>query len=121
MQRLTALKEVRYAGVQRFPGDEFEASDKDARLLMAVKRAAPVEVKDVPARQKRADVGTKEIQPAPLPEAGRYRRRDMQADSGRIGGTALPSSSQVGQAPEPQTSEASEMPKRPGGWRSRKT
>src|SRR5690606_20235274 len=46
--KLIAKKGFRYAGRSLVPGDEFEASAKDARLLKAIKRASdlPESVRD---------------------------------------------------------------------------
>lgn len=40
--RLTALKSFRYRTRRLLPGDEFDANDRDARALVAVKRARGV-------------------------------------------------------------------------------
>lgn len=126
MPTVEALVKIPYAGRHYQPGEVFEATEKHARILYAIGKAKPGERKavELPKHiETQPVVDAKEILPAPLPEAGLYQRRDMRAGmAGRIGGVAWPSSSQVGQVPEPQTStESDEKPKRPGGSRSRKT
>ena len=52
MVKLIAIKEVRYAGVSRVPGTrtaEFDASEKDAKVLRAVKKAIDAPAKAVTA------------------------------------------------------------------------
>lgn len=90
MPKLRALKEVRYAGVRHFPGTnsaEFDASDRDAKLLTAIGKADFV--KPVESDQARSSVlFTEQMQgdqTAPTGDAGtaarrRYRRRDLQSE-----------------------------------------
>lgn len=78
--KLTATREVRYAGINYYEGDEFEASDKDAKLLIAIKKATPEPVKRaVDLDPEVMGRGSKE----PLPEENfpsrQYERRDLTA------------------------------------------
>lgn len=50
MQRLRASKDFTYATRRLLPGDSFEASDRDARLLIAIKKARPDEDDPRPLR-----------------------------------------------------------------------
>lgn len=50
---LIAQKSLRYAGRSLVAGDKFEASDRDARLLKAIGKAA-----DAPVRTTHEDAGT---------------------------------------------------------------
>lgn len=85
--KLVALKELRYAGATYLPGAMFEAADKDARLLKAVKRAADASTK--PAKPAHVDIPAPPAKEAeePSPEfvPGHYQRRDMRAEDGRTG------------------------------------
>jgi hypothetical protein len=74
-----AIKEIRYAGANYAPGKRFHASEKDAKILIAIGKvaeyvpvSAKVETVAVP------DVGEDEAK-APKPAKGRYRRRDLRA------------------------------------------
>lgn len=65
--KYVATKAMRYGGRSLAPGDEFDASGRDGRLLVAIGKArlapdAPVEA-DPPAKQSRA-----------------YKRRDLRAE-----------------------------------------
>ena len=60
--RLIAVKHVKYNGIMREPGDEFEASDKDAQMLKGFGKARDA------------------IEPVLTPRLGRYKRRDMTAE-----------------------------------------
>ncbi len=89
MPKVKAIKEHRYGGAQRFPGDEYEASDKDAKLLKAVGKSG-----DATAQKSVADLPKEVMQraaPEPEPEVveepatpefrrGEYHRRDMRAE-----------------------------------------
>lgn len=66
--KLVALKEFRYAGQQVKAGAEFEARDRDAKVLVAVKHARH------PAQ------GEPEQDRAELPPKRAYKRRDLQAE-----------------------------------------
>lgn len=99
MPTLRAIKELRYASQQRAPGDVFEASERDARLLVAIRKAEahdpdkprrgrPPKPKPEP-EQADTKVAAKDLRAAaPDPdqqdqaEDGKrtYRRRDMQAE-----------------------------------------
>lgn len=73
--KMVALKEFRYAGKQLLAGDPFEASDRDVRLLRAIKNAKLAEGVDDP------DAGGKGQQKGPGGPAKRtYKRRDMKAE-----------------------------------------
>lgn len=102
--KLVALKELRYAGTNYLPGASFEASDRDARLLKAVKKAGdpppapekPVHV-DMPAPPAK--------EPNPGPFVASYLRRDMQAEDGRTGETTSLQFSRRGRPRKVQISE----------------
>ena len=67
---MIAVKAMRYAGQWLSPGDEFEPkSERDARILRAIGKAADVEVTEVDDQD---DDGK--------PEKRAYRRRDMKAE-----------------------------------------
>lgn len=124
MQKLTAIKEFRYGGAQRFPGDQFDASDKDAKLLAAVGRAEIAKPRELPRHieTQRATVKKMEAEDeAPKSEPGRYLRRDMQAEGGQTGEVASRSSSQADQAPAAPSKQRGKRPGRPAGLRSKKT
>jgi len=57
MPNLIAVREVRYAGRNVFPGEAFEASDKEAKLLVAIGKAKPADISEpeVPAIPKTAE------------------------------------------------------------------
>ena len=115
MPRLKAIKEIRYAGATYFPGEEFEASDKDAKVLVAIQKCEAAKAK--PKRTPPLIVEKKEEpEPAPLSEPGHYLRRDMQPGRGLIGGAQWPSLSQADQAPEHVSTESDEKPKQRAGW-----
>lgn len=63
--RLKSLKRTYYAGRSLVPGDEFDAVDKDARLLMLARAASEV---------------LPELQDEAKPEKRRYKRRDLEAE-----------------------------------------
>lgn len=44
MVALKVTKELRYAGSQKLPGEIFEASEKDAKILVAIGKAERAEV-----------------------------------------------------------------------------
>lgn len=86
MPDLTAIKEHRYGGKQRFPGDDYTATEKDAKLLKAVGRAkdraeSPKSPVDLPA-----EVMSRNLEPVeepnadPEPARGEYLRRDLTAE-----------------------------------------
>lgn len=70
MPRLIATQSLRYASRNLRAGEEFDATDGDAKVLCAAGRAA-----DAPPEPIQADAET-EAEPAP-PPASRYRRRDL--------------------------------------------
>lgn len=70
MKLVVTAKELRYGGRQMRAGDEFEASDKDARTLKAVRKAA-----DAPPQVKRSMPAP----PAPKPEASLAPKLDTRA------------------------------------------
>lgn len=90
MKLVVTAKELRYGGRQMRAGDEFEASDKDARTLKAVRKAADAP----PAQVKRSmpqPPEPKPVEPAASEEdqprrrgrpsgAAWYGRRDMRAE-----------------------------------------
>ena len=109
--KLTATREVRYAGVNYFEGDEFEASEKDAKLLIAIKKAAPGNVKKTvdlaPEVMARAAKSEPLAEDEPVNFTSRqYERRDMTA--GPTGGDKLSPSSRRGRPRKERTSAESE-------------
>lgn len=100
MPKLVATKAVRYAGKEMAAGEEFDASDKDAKLLIAVHKA---ELAPPPKRPRHIDsqpkVEPKALKPVeepaadPKPASGLYQRRDMRAEDGRTGETTSAPSS----------------------------
>jgi hypothetical protein len=123
--KLVATRTVRYGREDHEAGETFLASERDAKLLLLLKKATlapqpkrPRHIETQPVVQKA------EPEPRPNFQPGRYLRRDMQAEmGGRPGLGDWQSSSQVGQAPEPASTD-SELPKkrgRPPGSLSRKT
>lgn len=68
MPRLVAKQKFTYATRVLQPGDAFEASDEDARLLCGFDKAEP-------ARSISAETSEPEER-----KTGRYRRRDMRAE-----------------------------------------
>lgn len=68
--RLTAKRELRYAGRQVRAGEEFEASEKDAKILMVINRA-----------ERAADpLPEPEPRDEDAPKKRAYKRRDMTAE-----------------------------------------
>lgn len=65
MPKLIAEQEFAYEGVLLHPGDEFDATDRDADLLQRVKRARLYETRDMKADE--------------APKKAGYNRRDMKA------------------------------------------
>jgi hypothetical protein len=91
--KLIAITELRYAGVNYFPGDPFEGSDNDALLLKTIGKAkdapaAPVEAKTAKAATQVEQPATKPAQADAFGQAAedkpagrrRYLRRDMSAE-----------------------------------------
>lgn len=70
--QVTAVKEIRYAGQNHKPDEHFEASDKDAKLLIAIGKVAPYVAPKPKAKPSESDVEK-------TPTKGKYRRRDMRA------------------------------------------
>ncbi|MBK3872143.1 hypothetical protein GFL01_10150 [Pseudomonas stutzeri] len=68
---MTAKKELRYAGRQVLAGKEFEATEKDAKILIAINRASWA-VDPVPEPQPE--------QKEEAPKKRAYKRRDMTAE-----------------------------------------
>jgi hypothetical protein len=130
--KLVATRTVRYGRVDHEAGETFLASERDAKLLLLLKKAslAPqpkrprhIETQPVVAAVKVEDESYPNVEcRSRFP--GNYLRRDMQAEmGGRPGLGDWQSSSQVGQAPEPASTD-SVLPKkrgRPPGSLSRKT
>ena len=91
MKKLRAVKEVRYAGKNRFPGDEFEAADTDAMILCAKDisggpKAEFVEQSEInrpeikqPETRDMAAEDLEDPEPASATPKRRYMRRDMKA------------------------------------------
>lgn len=83
MPRLIATREVRYSGVTHKPGEEFEASEKDARILKGIGKAADPEKREtVPPRRALRTTALAEDagEDAGEPARRRYRRRDLTAE-----------------------------------------
>jgi hypothetical protein len=123
--KLVATRTVRYGRVDHEAGETFLASERDAKLLLLLKKASLAPQPKRPRHIETQPVVKKaEPEPRPNVEPGRYLRRDMQAEmGGRPGLGDWQSSSQVGQAPEPASTD-SVLPKkrgRPPGSLSRKT
>ncbi len=87
MPTLEATRTVRYAGKDQQPGDQFEASDKDAKILIAIKKAkvpeGPVKTaSDLPSeimsRSSRREPLTEVVEDE-APKSQAYHRRDMVA------------------------------------------
>lgn len=88
MPRLKATKSMRYASRRLEPGDEFDANNRDARVLKAIGKAedAP-EPRRGPGRPRREPVvEAPPVEPIVEPDdeqtrtVPRYLRRDMQAE-----------------------------------------
>jgi len=62
MPKLVATKELFYAGKTRNVGDEFDASDKDAKILKAIGKASD------PAPKRGRQVETAALATAPAPK-----------------------------------------------------
>jgi hypothetical protein len=85
--RLRALKQVTYANVTRGPGDHFDASDEDAKILIGFGQAVAVAPPPPAAPEKSAapeppdPAKTLFEQPADEPPRKRtYKRRDLTAE-----------------------------------------
>jgi hypothetical protein len=104
---LKALKRFPYGRKVLEPGEPFEATDKDARLLKMMGKA-----KDPDPAPKMVDLPKRKTEEAPAePEAplsGHYRRRDMTATDGQTGEAKQPSSSRRGRRPKEQDSTSQE-------------
>jgi hypothetical protein len=70
--QMVALKEFRYAGRQLFPGDAFEARDRDVRLLRAISNARLDDEADALTEQEQKG--------SPTPAKRTYKRRDMKSE-----------------------------------------
>lgn len=95
MVKLRATREVYYASKTRNTGDEFDASESDARLLVGLEKAVLVEEtpkpKPAPQTLQTRELKAEEEKPAPQPmttdnseavttgRSRRYMRRDMRA------------------------------------------
>lgn len=79
--RLIADKAFRFAGRPLAVGDEFEANNRDGRVLVAVRRAH-VDEGDEPESEKPAsEAPANDATPKKKPAKKRaYKRRDMQAE-----------------------------------------
>lgn len=106
MASLKALREVRYGGATYLPGASFEASDKDAKLLVAIKKAEYGGV-----AKNKTDLPAPKTEEAPVePEAPlqpAYHRRDMQA-AGLTGEEKPSQSSRRGRPRKERTSRSFE-------------
>ncbi|MGF6877373.1 hypothetical protein [Paraburkholderia sp. MM5477-R1] len=86
--KLIAIRRFGYAGRDRKPGDEFDAKDSDARVLIATKAAkaataSPSSKPGTTPRDVRAEGG--DSNGDAKPKKGRYRRRDQRADDDTTG------------------------------------
>lgn len=107
MPMLKAIREVRYASVTYRPGDTFEASDKDAKILKAVKKAEDANDAPKTVDLPNSVMAAKEVgEPAPLSQS--YLRRDMRAEGGQTGEAKPSQSSHRGRPRKARTSNASE-------------
>lgn len=99
MPTLIAIKELHYAGKTRLPGEAFEASDRDAKLLDRIGKARSGLGKnrtDLPESVMKAK--EVEAEPAPLPQG--YQTRHMTAEpTGQTGEGELQPSSRRGRRP----------------------
>jgi hypothetical protein len=106
MPKVTATREVRYAGVTYTSGQSFEASEKDAKTLKAIKKVvdatgdAPVSSADLPKAAYQSK--TEEAEETAAPLSGSYRRRDMRA-VGQTGEEKLSPSLRRGRPPKQRT------------------
>jgi hypothetical protein len=68
MPKLQATRELRYAGKTLQPGDIFDASEKDAKVLKQIKKAAdaPVVPRATQKPPKVEKVATPEVLPDPV-------------------------------------------------------
>jgi hypothetical protein len=125
--KLVATRTVRYGRVDHEAGETFLASERDAKLLLLLKKATLAPQPKRPRHIETQPVVEKKAEPEPQPkkwDTGRYLRRDMQAEmGGRPGLGDWQSSSQVGQVPEPALTDSAPPKKRgrPPGSLSRKT
>lgn len=87
MAKLIATKRQRYGTRELRTGDAFEASDKDARVLKALKRATPA---------------PDSAPPKPRPKSSeRYSRKDMRADDVSAAAPQQPATRDAHTAPAP--------------------
>lgn len=83
MVKVIALQSLPYGKKRYAAGDEVEVSEKDARLLIGIKRAraasAPVQSPPAPLKMK---APTREVEAAPEapPHPQQYHRRDLTAE-----------------------------------------
>jgi hypothetical protein len=116
MPKLTALKEVRYAGKTIHAGQSFDASEKDARVLTAIGKvsgAEPANKTDLPkvtTTKAAASAPEPEGEQAdPLERSTKYQTRHMEADqAGLTGEAASQQSSRRGRRRKDQESTSSE-------------
>jgi hypothetical protein len=86
--RLVATKEVYYASKTRKVGDEFEATDQDARILVGLEKAElkktiiPRKMEPAEIQSIKEDYATSAVKAegSSEPRRGRYKRRDMKAE-----------------------------------------
>jgi len=124
--KLVATRTVRYGRVDHEAGETFLASERDAKLLLLLKKATLAPQPKRPRHIETQPVVEKKAEPEPRPnvEPGHYLRRDMQAEmGGRPGLVDWLSLSQVGQAPKSALADSDQPKKRgrPPGSLSRKT
>ena len=115
MPQLTATRELRYGGKTLLEGDSFEATDKDARTLIAIKKAeaagsSPKNKTDLPKEVMKPAKVEKVEEEAPsepvVPlSTQNYMRRDMRATDGPTGEETSVPSSRRGRQPRKPTSD----------------
>lgn len=117
MPALIATKELRYGDRTVHPGEPFDASEKDARLLKAIGKAKdgePVNKTDLPKATMPSpadpELGDDKEQepPAPLERGASYQTRHMEADTGLTGEEKPSPSSRRGRPQKGRKSERSE-------------
>ena len=104
MPILKALREVRYASITYQAGETFEATDKDAKVLKAVRKATDAEAAPKTVDLPKEAMVMAEVEEDAAPLSG-YLRRDMTV--GQIGAEIPAQSSRRGRPRKVQTLESS--------------
>lgn len=96
---IVSTRELRYAGRTMLHGDRFDASDKDAKILKAIRKA-----EDVPARygQPMGEVATTQLPLAAAPDPDPFEPPAV---------TPAPAPAPTPAAPEPPASKSEARPK----------